>query len=209
MRTVADLERAGAAAVQLEDQVTPKKCGHFDGKEVVATPEMVAKIRAAIDARGDSDLVLIARTDAVQSNGIDEAIARARAYRDAGADVIFVEAPRTLAELRRIPQEVTGVPLLVNVVEGGVTPALSLSEYEALGYRVVLYANLALRVSALAVRSALGQLARDGGSDGLRDAMLQWPDRQELVHLPELQDLERRYSTNAVMNPRAREGAGS
>lgn len=198
MRTIAELERAGVAAIQLEDQVTPKRCGHFSGKEVIPLPEMIAKIHAARDAASDPNLMLIARTDAIQVLGFDEAIVRGRAYRDAGADVVFVEAPRTLDELRRIPQEIPGVPHLVNVVEGGTTPVLSKREYEKLGFRVVLYANLALRASVFAVRNALDHLRREGDSLGLTDRILEWSARQELVHLDEVKALEERYGSDAV-----------
>lgn len=198
MRTVAELERAGVAAVQLEDQVTPKRCGHFSGKEVIPASEMIAKIHAARDAASDPNLMLIARTDAIQVLGFDEAIARGRAYRDAGADIVFVEAPRTIDELRRIPREIPGVPHLVNVVEGGTTPVLPKREYEELGYRVVLYANLALRAAVFAVRDALAHLRREGDSLGLTDRILEWSARQELVHLNEVKALEEHYGSDAV-----------
>lgn len=195
MRTVAELERAGVAAIQIEDQVTPKRCGHFAGKEVVPMSEMVAKIRAAREARYDPGLVLIARTDALQALGIDEAIARGRAYRDAGADVIFVEAPESIEELRRIPLEIPGVPHVVNVVEGGITPVLPRHEYEEMGFRVILYANLALRAAAFAVRGAFEHLLGEGDSRALYDRILDWSERQDLVRIDAIKVLEERYAT--------------
>jgi len=206
MRTVAELERAGVAAIQLEDQVTPKRCGHFAGKEVIPIAEMVAKIHAARDARYDPGLVLIARTDALQGLGVDEAIARGRAYRDAGADVIFVEAPQTIHDLRRIPREIPGVPHVVNVVEGGVTPVLTRHEYEEMGFRVILHANLALRAAVFAVQGALEHLLRAGDSAALRDRILDWSARQDLVHLGEVRAIEARYATDgATRSDRVRE----
>jgi 2,3-dimethylmalate lyase len=193
MRTVAELERAGVAAIQLEDQVTPKRCGHFSGKEVIPAEEMIEKLCAAREARGDSELVLIARTDAAAVLGFDAAMERARAYAAAGADVLFVEAPRTVNELRRIPQELPGVPHVVNVVVGGLTPILSRAELEALGFRLILYAGLALQVSALAVRDALRHLAEHGDPTGIQDRILPFAERQALVDLPAVEALERRF----------------
>ncbi|HLH25444.1 MAG TPA: oxaloacetate decarboxylase [Chloroflexota bacterium] len=193
MRTVAELERAGVAAIQLEDQVTPKRCGHFTGKEVIPTEEMIAKLEAAREARGDSGLVLIARTDAAAVLGFDAAVERARAYVAAGADVLFVEAPRTVDELRRIPRELPGVPHIVNVVVGGLTPVLPRAELEALGFRLILYAGLALQAAALAVRDALRHLAEHGDPSGMQDRILSFAARQALVDLPAVEALERRF----------------
>jgi methylisocitrate lyase len=192
VRSVRELERAGAAAIQIEDQVSPKRCGHFEGKEVVSCDEMVSKITAAVYARENPDLVLIARTDARAVEGLDGAIARARAYAAAGADVLFVEAPQTLDELRALPAAVPA-PLLANMVEGGKTPLLSASELESLGYRVVIFANTALRVAARAVQAAMAELRRTGSPASLLDRMLSWEERQRLVDLPGYQDLERRF----------------
>jgi carboxyvinyl-carboxyphosphonate phosphorylmutase len=193
-RTVRELERAGAAALQLEDQVSPKRCGHFAGKEVIPRDEMVQKIRAAVEARRDPDTVIIGRTDALALEGIEGAIARARAYRAAGADVIFVEAPLNRDQLARLPKEIDA-PLLVNQVEGGRTPLLSARELEALGFRIALYANTLLRVALFAVRDALATLATDGSSDRLRERMLDWDERQRLARLDEWLALEQRYAS--------------
>jgi methylisocitrate lyase len=189
-RTVREFERAGVAAVQIEDQVSPKRCGHFDGKEVIACDEMVSKIRAACFARQDPDLVIIARTDARQCEGLEAAVARGRAYAAAGADVIFVEAPESLDELRSIPHEIPA-PLLVNMVEGGKTPLLTAAELEAMGYRIALFANTAMRVAVRAVQQAMATLRADGGSHALLDRMIGWDERQRLVRLGEYEALDR------------------
>lgn len=194
-RAMRAMEAAGAAAVQIEDQVFPKRCGHFDGKEVVGAAEMGAKIAAVLDARRDAATVVIARTDAIASEGLDAAIERANAYAEAGADLVFVEAPRTRDELEALPRRVNA-PLLVNMVEGGLTPLLDLDELAALGYRVVLYANTALRAGMLATQEALGRLRQDGGSAAFRERLVSWEERQRLVGTEELRGLEARYTTD-------------
>lgn len=190
MRAVRILERMGATAIQLEDQETPKRCGHFEGKRIVDVSEMVAKLRGAQLAREDPETVIIARTDARAIEGFNSAVNRARRYRDAGADVLFVEAPTSLAELERLPRDVEGVPLLINVVEGGLTPLLAAFEYERLGYRLVLYANTLLRVMYKAGIDGLTHLRLHGETSGLTDAMLSWDERQELVNLDSIDSLE-------------------
>ncbi|SEG66117.1 Phosphoenolpyruvate phosphomutase [Thermomonospora echinospora] len=194
MRTVRQLIDAGAAAVQLEDQVLNKRCGHFDEHQLVSAEEMAGKIEAAVAARGDSRLVLIARTDARGVLGLDEAIARARAYAAAGADVIFVEAPRTVEEMRVIATELAGVPLLANIVEGGKTPELSLAELEELGFTVALFANYLMRSMLHAGRAALAHLARAGETRSRADALLPWADRQRLFSLAGYTELEQRFT---------------
>ena len=193
MRTVSEFERAGAAGIQLEDQVTPKRCGHFTGKAVVEAPEMVQKIRAAGAARTNPDFVIVARTDARAVYGLDDALERARAYRDAGADVLFVEAPTTVEELRRIPAEVPDVPHLVNMVEGGRTPVLPVADLAALGFKIAIYANFCLRAAVKAVQDGLGFLARTGSSLGYEDRLATMAERQRLVGLPEIERLEERF----------------
>jgi 2-methylisocitrate lyase-like PEP mutase family enzyme len=191
-RTVRTIERAGAAAVQIEDQLFPKRCGHFDGIELVPQPEMVGKLRAVLDARADPALVVVARTDAIGVEGLDRAVERASAYADAGADLVFVEAPPDRDALAALPQRIAA-PLVANMVEGGRTPLLTVAELGALGYRVVLFANTALRVGAAAVRSALTDLRATGDAGRLIDRMLSWDERQELVGLDRIRALERRY----------------
>jgi len=193
-RTVRELERVGVAAIQLEDQVSPKRCGHFAGKEVIPTGEMLQKIAAARHARRDPDLLLIARTDARAPEGFAAAVARGRAYAAAGADVIFVEAPQTVEELRELPRAIPA-PLLVNMVEGGRTPLLDAAELEALGYRLVLFANTALRVAVRAVQDAMRVLQRDGTTGALLERMVAWDERQRLVDLPRYEELDRRFAS--------------
>lgn len=202
-RTVRELERVGVAAIQLEDQVSPKRCGHFAGKEVIPTGEMLQKIAAARHARRDPDLLLIARTDARAPEGFAAAVARGRAYAAAGADVIFVEAPQTVEELRELPGAIP-VPLLVNMVEGGKTPLLGAAELEALGYRLVIFANTALRVAVRAVQDAMRVLHRDGTTGALLERMVAWDERQRLVDLPRYEELDRRFaSAGATPDPSA------
>jgi methylisocitrate lyase len=191
-RTVRVLERAGAAAIQLEDQVSPKRCGHFSGKQVIPSEEMVQKVRAAIEARRNPETVIIARTDALAVHGLEDAIVRAQRYRAAGADMIFVEAPRDREQFLQIARAVEA-PLVANMVEGGHSPLLSAHDLEAMGYKVVLFANTALRVALAAVREALAVLAREGSTTTLLDRLLSWEERQRLAGLPSWQALEERY----------------
>src|ERR671936_186775 len=157
VRTVREFERAGAAGVLLEDQVAPKRCGHFQGKQVIPAEEMVLKLRAALDARRDPDFTIIARTDVRAVEGIDAAIARANRYGEAGADVCFIEAPESRQELERIPGEVR-YPLLVNMLSGGVTPILSVGELERLGYKIVVCPIESLLVAGKAVQRLIQAL---------------------------------------------------
>lgn len=193
-RTVRQLERAGAAALQIEDQVFPKKCGHFSGKAVIPADEMVQKVRAAVDARGSEDLLIIARTDARAISTLDEGLERAHLYRDAGADILFVEAPTTVEELATIGSSFD-VPLVANMVEGGRTPLLSVPELADLGFSLVLFANAALRVSQRAITDMLRELASSGSTAALLDRMATWDERQTSVGKPEYDALEDKYST--------------
>lgn len=191
-RTVRAVERAGAAGIQIEDQVFPKRCGHFSGTAVVPFEEIRGKLMAVLDARADPGLVVIARTDAIAPLGFEAAVERALAFAELGADVVFVEAPRTVEELEALPSRVPA-PLLVNVVEGGRTPHLSAAELAAMGYRIVLFANTALRVAIRSARDALRRLRETGDSRFLIDSMLTWEERQALVGLSEIERLEQRY----------------
>jgi 2-methylisocitrate lyase-like PEP mutase family enzyme len=195
-RTVQTLERRGANAIQLEDQEFPKRCGHFAGKEVIPAAEMVAKLHAALDARGSDSLLIIARTDARQMLGLEAALERAELYRKAGADVIFVEAPESREELAEIGRRLDG-PLLVNVVEGGATPQLPADELGALGFSIVLYANAALRGAVHGMRVVLEHLRRTGSTRGVLEQMIGWEQRQELVGKPFFDELSERYATPA------------
>jgi 2,3-dimethylmalate lyase len=191
-RTVRTLERAGAAAIQLEDQVSPKKCGHFAGKAVIPLGEMVQKVRAAVDARADEATVIVARTDARAVEGLDRALERAAAYQQAGADVLFVEAPQSVDELRDIPRRVPGLHV-ANMVEGGRTPLLPAAQLP--GFSIVLFANIALQAAIRGMQGVLAELGRTGSLDGVGDRIAPWPERQRLVRKPEFNDLETRYSS--------------
>jgi 2-methylisocitrate lyase-like PEP mutase family enzyme len=190
-RTVRELARAGADALQIEDQVSPKKCGHFEGKRVIPTAEMVQKIHATIDSRGDEDLLVIARTDARAEMGFDAAIERAQAYIEAGADLTFVEAPRTPEEVHRLPS-LLSVPQVINLVEGGQTPLLPISELQEFG--LAIYANAALQAAARGVQRALGSLLRTGSLVEALGDLVGWEERQRLVRKPHFDELERRYT---------------
>ena len=190
-RTVRLYESRGAGAIQIEDQVHPKRCGHFDGKEVVEVPEMLARIRAALEAR--RDMLVIARTDARTVLGLDEAIERGRVYADAGADVVFVESPLSVDELERVGRELgPRVPLLANMVEGGKTPLLSADELYAMGYRIVIFPGLLTRVTVHAVREALGVLRSGGDSRPLLPRTTSFDELSLIVGLAERDALARR-----------------
>ena len=191
--SVRTLERAGANAIQLEDQASPKKCGHFEGKALVSLQEMAGKVRAAVDARLHPDFLVIARTDAASVEGIDAAIARAVAYAEAGADLTFVEAPESLEALRRIPREIA-CPQLVNVVIGGKTPTLPASEFAAMGFGLVLYANAALQGAVHGMQQALQALQRDGRLDESGGLVATFAERQALVRKSAFDALETRYA---------------
>ncbi len=187
-RTVQLYERAGVAAIQLEDQVVPKRCGHFEGKEVVSVDEMRARLRAAQAARLDDDLMIVARTDARSALGLDEAISRGLAYADAGADALFIEAPTDDAELARVGFELaaTGVPLVANMVEGGKTPLHSASELAELGFKLVIFPGLLSRITVHAVTDALAVLAEGGDSRPLLERVTPFAEVQRLLELEQL-----------------------
>lgn len=192
-RTVRRLERAGASAIQIEDQIMPKRCGHFAGKEVIPAAEMAGKIRAAVDARASADLLIIARTDARAVEGFEAAIERAARYVEAGADVTFVEAPESLDELRRIPQ-LLPVPQVVNIVVGGRTPVVDQATLVGMGFGLVLYANAALQGALLGMQRALATLKTTGRLDEAPDLVASFAERQRLVGKPELDALDARYA---------------
>ncbi len=191
--TVRTLERAGADAVQIEDQTFPKRCGHFAGKAVAPLSEMLDKIRAATDARQDPDFQIIARTDARAVEGFESAIERAQKFAEAGADILFVEAMTTLEEIRKIPQ-LLKQPLLINIVVGGKTPTLSAQELGGMGYSLVLYANAALQGAVRGMQNALSALKRDGKLDEDPALLAPFNERQRLVRKPLYDELEQRYA---------------
>ena len=192
VRTVKVLERAGAAGIQIEDQVFPKKCGHFDGKEVVPLEEMLARIKAAADTRRDRDLQIVARTDARAILGVQAAIDRAGAMIEAGADVTFVEAPTSAEELAHIARSLS-VPQVANVVFGGRTPELGRKKLAELGFGCVLYANAALQAALKASHDVLGTLKEEGSLASVADRLASFAVRQQTVSKPKYDELERRY----------------
>jgi carboxyvinyl-carboxyphosphonate phosphorylmutase len=195
VRTVQLYEQAGVAGIQLEDQVMPKKCGHMSGKLLIGADEMVGKLRAAVEARRDPDLLIIARTDAVAVTGTDDAIARARAFADAGADVLFVEAPTSEADIERVATELRGVaPLVFNWAEGGKTPPLSLERITELGFSLVIYPIGTLLAATAGMRSLLAVLKRDGVPTAAMDTVPTFSEFTDLIGLPEVQELEQRFS---------------
>ena len=191
--TIRMLERAGANAVQIEDQKMPKRCGHFAGKELVAPQEMAAKVKAAVDARRSDELLIIARTDARATEGFQAALDRAALYVEGGADVIFIEAPESEEEVRRIPASLP-VPQLVNLVVGGRTPILGQAELAEIGFAMVLYANVALQGAILGMQNALGALVRVGRMDEDGVIVASFAERQRLVQKSHYDELERRYA---------------
>jgi 2-methylisocitrate lyase-like PEP mutase family enzyme len=195
IRTVADYEQAGVAAIQLEDQVAPKRCGHMDGKQVIPEPEMGAKIRAAVSARTDPDLVIIARTDARAVEGFEAAVARAGSYVEAGADVLFIEALRGREELEAAASQGFGVPLVYNWVEGGKTPLLPADEVHRLGYQILLLPISTLLRATEAMRAVLDEI-RAGGTPQVPPATDDpFAELNRVVGLPEIMELQRRFSS--------------
>ena len=195
-RTVREYERVGVAAIHIEDQVWPKKCGHMEGKQVIPIDEMVQKIRAAVDARQDPDFVIIARTDANAVYGLEDALRRGRAYRDAGADVIFIEAPRSIEELRAIAQAFPDVPLLYNWAESGKTPLLPLEEIHALGFKLVIFPVSMLFAATQALLDLLEALKQGQTPLAFAERMVTFSQFTDQIGLPEIQALERRYGVH-------------
>lgn len=185
-RTVELYESRGVAAIQIEDQVNPKRCGHFDGKEVVSLYEMTSRIRAAVAGRTDPNLVIIARTDARATDGLDAAIERGRAFIEAGADALFLEAPQTVEEMTRIGEALGHVPLVSNMVDGGITPQLSAAELFELGFRIVIFPGFLTRITMKAARDALATLRQTGDSRVLHPEMAGFSDVNTLLGLPDL-----------------------
>ncbi len=196
LRTVREFEAAGAAGILLEDQVAPKRCGHFQGKQVIPTGEMVLKLRAALDARRDPDFVLIARTDARAVEGIDAAIDRANRYGETGADVCFIEAPEGRDELERIPRAVR-YPLLVNMLSGGVTPILTVEELGQLGYKIVVCPIESLLVLGTAMQRLIRVLLTRGRVDLPPEEMMTFAQVKELLGLDEVLNLRDRLERDA------------
>jgi len=193
-RTIRLFERMGASGIQLEDQTLPKRCGHLEGKMLVSVDEMLGKIRAAQDARADHDTVIVARTDAISVSGLDEALDRASAYVDAGADVVFVESPLDDDQLRTVGEALGDrVPLLANMVEGGKTPLHSVDELGALGYRVVIFPGAMLRMLSRAAAMYLEALRRDGTTTGIMDRMFDFKAVNAIIGTDEMLAAGKKY----------------
>jgi 2-methylisocitrate lyase-like PEP mutase family enzyme len=193
-RTTRAFERAGAAMIQLEDQTFPKRCGHLDGKAVIPAAEMVGKIRAAVDARRSAGTLILARTDAAALEGLEAALDRARAYAEAGADALFVEAPRTREDLARVTAALgTTRPLLANMVEGGRTPVLSAPELAAIGFRIVIFPGGIVRALARTAREFYATLATARTTEPFRDRMLDLGGLNDLIGTPAMLALGRNY----------------
>ena len=193
VRTVREFERAGVAAIHIEDQITPKRCGHLDGKEVIPLAEMEKKLQAALATRTDPDFCIIARTDARGVDGFDDAIKRGRAFAKLGVDAIFVEAPQSEDELAEIPRRIPNVPILVNVFKGGKTPMLPMQRLQEMGYRIAIYPSETQRAAIHAMRRALETLKREGTTESIDDSLTTFKERDQVVGLDDWQKIEREY----------------
>ena len=193
VRTVREYERIGVAAIHIEDQITPKRCGHLDGKEVIPLAEMEMKLDAALKTRSDADFCIIARTDARGVHGFDDAIQRAKAFAKLGVDAIFVEAPQSEEELAEIPRRLPDIPLLVNVFKGGKTPMLPMERLEKMGYRIAIYPSETQRAAIHAMRNALATLKREGTTESIDATLTTFKERDRVVGLDDWQKIERRF----------------
>ncbi len=192
-RTVEEFERAGVDAIQLEDQEFPKKCGHFEGKTLVPAAAFAAKVEAAVDARGSEDFLVIARTDAVAVSGLDDAIRRARLYREAGADVLFVESPSEREQMARVASEVEG-PLLVNMAAKGKTPPVPAAELQEMGFDLAIYPSDAFKAALETIREVYRTLIEDRSQERVLDRMVEWDERDDITRYDEVQAWEERYA---------------
>ncbi|MGH7769224.1 MAG: isocitrate lyase/PEP mutase family protein [Candidatus Binatia bacterium] len=193
VRTVREFERAGAAGIHIEDQITPKRCGHLEGKEVIPLAEMENKIRAALEARSDKDFMIIARTDSRAIYGLDDAIQRGKAFVRLGADAVFIEAAESEGELDTIAKSIRDVPLMVNMFKGGKTPLLPASRLEEMGYRIAIFPSDTQRAAIHAMKEALAVLKRDGSTAAIDDRLTTFKERDRLVGLGDWEKLEKRY----------------
>ena len=196
IRTVHEYEAAGVAAIHIEDQVTPKKCGHMEGKQLIPTREMAAKVAAAVAARRSSDLLIIARTDARAVEGLEGALERARHYREAGADVLFVEAPQSTDEIETIAGTFADVPLLFNYAEGGKTPPVTHQFLRDLGFSLVIFPISTLLAATAAIRAVLSEIKTNGSPVDVLPSMLRFDEFLEFIGMSEIRELERRFADN-------------
>jgi 2-methylisocitrate lyase-like PEP mutase family enzyme len=194
-RTVRIFERAGANAIQIEDQDFPKRCGHLDNKALVPAQEMVSKIKAALDARQSRETLVIARSDAIAVEGFEPAMARAVSYREAGADVLFVEAPKTRDELKRIPPALKGVPVMANMVEGGKTPSLNAADLQSLGFSLVIFPGAIVRAVAHTAGEFYASLAANGTSEPFRNRMYDFEGLNDVIGTPAMIELGKQYES--------------
>jgi 2-methylisocitrate lyase-like PEP mutase family enzyme len=201
IRTVREYEAAGVAAIHLEDQVMPKKCGHMEGKELIAAGEMAAKVSAAVAARRSPDFLIIARTDARAVEGLSGALARAQRYRDAGADVLFIEAPQSTEEIREIAERFAEVPLLFNYAEGGRTPAVTHAFLRELGFGLVIFPISTLLVATAAMRSVLREIKASGTPIDVLPSMLRFDAFLDFIGVGEIRELEQRFATRDTSIP--------
>lgn len=193
IRAVQEFERVGVAAIHIEDQVTPKRCGHLEGKEVISLPEMEKKLEAAMASRTDPDFVIIGRTDARAIHGIDEAIQRGKSFARLKVDAVFVEAPESEPELERIARSITEVPLMVNMFKGGKTPLLPAARLQSMGFRIAIFPSETQRAAIHAMKEALGLLKREGTTEAMDDRLATFQERDRLVALGKWQKLEQQY----------------
>lgn len=208
-RTIQDLEHAGASAIQIEDQVDPKKCGHTLGREVVDAKDMCLKIQVAVDSRRSDDLLIVVRTDARTTLGLDEAIRRGKMYRDAGADIIFVESPETEEEYRIIGQELGGAPLMANVVIYGRSPLLTVERYLELGFKIAIYPTINWLSACYAMREAMIALRDEGTPVRLKDRMMSLVEYHDLMGFPDVWAFEEKYGLKKYADLEAKYGARS
>jgi 2,3-dimethylmalate lyase len=194
IRTVREYEAAGVAAIHIEDQVMPKRCGHMEGKDVVPVGEMVAKVSAAVAARRSPEFLIIARTDALAVEGLEGALSRARMYAEAGADALFVEAPESEAEIEAVARAFPDVPLLFNYSEGGKTPAVSYARLRELGFALVIFPLTLLLVATEAMRAALARVKADGTPIELVPSLLGFDEFVDFIGLTEVRELEQRFA---------------
>jgi 2-methylisocitrate lyase-like PEP mutase family enzyme len=194
-RTVRLFERAGANAIQIEDQDFPKRCGHLDNKALIPAQEMVGKIKAALDARQSPETLVIARSDAIAVDGFEQAMARAMSYREAGADILFVEAPKTRDELKRIPPALKGVPVMANMVEGGKTPSLNAADLQALGFSLVIFPGAIVRAVAHTAGEFYASLAANGTSEPFRNRMYDFDGLNDVIGTPAMIALGKQYES--------------
>jgi carboxyvinyl-carboxyphosphonate phosphorylmutase len=196
-RTIREFEQSGIAGVHIEDQTWPKKCGHVAGRKVIDVNEMIGKIKAALDARKDQDFLIIARTDSRSVLGLEEAIDRVNAYAAAGADMVFVDGPQSLEELKRIGQEVKA-PLMVNISEGGVTPPLSSKQLEDLGYKIVIYPSSALLTATKSITDLLKLLKTEGTTEKFSEHMVMLKDFHQFIGFPRVYEIEKKYIPEGI-----------